>query len=73
MQDKQTAESFNEQYNAADAEAAARAAALPKGPTEALYDDYDNETAALFDEYNNARATASAADSFLRDYLGEVS
>lgn len=73
VQDKQTAESFNEQYNAADAEAAAMAAALPKSPTEALYDEYDNETAALFDEYNNARATASAADSFLRDYLGEVS
>lgn len=72
VQDKQTAESFNEQYNAADAEAAAMAAELPKTPTETLYDQYDNETADLFDSYNSARATASAADSFLRDYLGEV-
>lgn len=72
VQDKQTAESFNEQYNAADVEAASMAAELPASPTEELYDEYDSETAAFFDDYNNARAIASAADSFLRDYLGEV-
>lgn len=72
LQDRKTAEDNNRLYNEKDAEAVQLAALLPESPTAELYDRYDDTTAGLFDAYNSARETASAADSFLRDYLGTV-
>ncbi|MEG2369109.1 MAG: hypothetical protein RSB16_04710 [Raoultibacter sp.] len=70
VQDKKTAETNNDAYNTADAQATALAQQFPTDPLQPLYTAYDTNTAASFSAYNEARRAAGAADSFLRDYLG---
>ncbi|MEG0620205.1 MAG: hypothetical protein RR477_03620 [Raoultibacter sp.] len=70
VQDKKTAETNNDAYNTADAQATALAQQFPTDPLQPIYVAYDTNTAASFSAYNEARRTAGAADSFLRDYLG---
>ncbi|MEG0477439.1 MAG: hypothetical protein RR572_07230, partial [Raoultibacter sp.] len=70
VQDKKTAETNNDAYNTADAQATALAQQFPTNPLQPLYTAYDTNTAASFTAYNEARRAVGAADSFLRDYLG---
>ncbi|MEG0476929.1 MAG: hypothetical protein RR572_04570 [Raoultibacter sp.] len=70
VQDKKTADTNNEAYNKADAQATALAQQFPADPLQPIYAAYDTNTAASFAAYNEARRAVGAADSFLRDYLG---
>lgn len=70
IQDKSTAEEYNEKYNQADIQAAKLAEGFENSPSNSIYARYDQETERLFSNYGNARASAGTADSFLRDYLG---
>ncbi|MEG1253682.1 MAG: hypothetical protein RSD25_02020, partial [Raoultibacter sp.] len=70
VQDKKTADTNNEAYNKADAQATALAQQFPADPLQPIYAAYDTNTAASFASYNEARRAVGAADSFLRDYLG---
>lgn len=70
IQDKATAESFNESYNRADAEAVELAAALPERPAQPILDRLDAQTAETRSRYLDARKRAAESDAFIRDYLG---
>lgn len=71
IQDKATAESFNEKYNRADAEAIELAAALPEKPAQPILDRLDAQTAQTRASYLDARKRAAESDAFIRDYLGQ--
>lgn len=70
IQDKKTAESHNDAYNAADAEAAELAKSLPDQFSQPVIDAYASNSESLIASYDAARADAATNDSFLRDYLG---
>lgn len=70
IQDKATAESFNESYNRADAEAVELAAALPERPAQPILDRLDAQTSETRSRYLDARKRAAESDAFIRDYLG---
>lgn len=70
LQDRQTAESHNDAYNAADTEATQLAADLDSNITQPIIDAYSSNEEALESAYNEARSSAAANDAFLRDYLG---
>lgn len=70
IQDKSTAESHNDAYNQADAEAATLAEKLPSDLTQLVVDSYATNQDALIKEYENARSDAATHDAFLREYLG---
>lgn len=70
IQDKATAESFNESYNKADAEAVKLAAALPERPAQPILDRLDAQTSETRSRYLDARKRAAESDAFIRDYLG---
>lgn len=70
IQDKATAESFNESYNRADAEAVELAAALPERPAQPILDRLDAQTSETRSRYIDARKRAAESDAFIRDYLG---
>lgn len=60
----------NDAYTQADAAAVEIAERLPRDPSEPIADVVNAETADTRKAYEDARLEASAADSFLRDYLG---
>lgn len=70
IQDKATAESFNESYNRADAEAVELAEALPERPAQPILDRLDAQTSETRSRYLDARKRAAESDAFIRDYLG---
>lgn len=70
IQDKATAESFNEAYNQADAEAVAIASSLPELPAQPILDRLDEQTSETRAAYLEARKKAAESDAFIRDYLG---
>lgn len=70
IQDKATAESFNESYNRADAEAVELAVALPERPAQPILDRLDAQTSETRSRYLDARKRAAESDAFIRDYLG---
>lgn len=70
IQDKATAESFNESYNRADAEAVELASALPERPAQPILDRLDAQTSETRSRYLDARKRAAESDAFIRDYLG---
>lgn len=70
LQDRQTAETHNDAYNAADQAATALAKDLPSALSQAIVDAYAANEEPLQETYNDARNTAASNDSFLRDYLG---
>lgn len=71
VQDKATAESWNDRYNQADAEAVRLAAALPAKPAQPILDALDAQTAETRALYADARKRAAESDAFIRDYLGQ--
>lgn len=71
VQDKATAESWNDRYNRADAEAIELAAALPAKPAQPVLDALDAQTAETRSLYADARKRAAESDAFIRDYLGQ--
>lgn len=71
IQDKATAESFNEKYNQADAEAIELARALPEKPAQPILDRLDAQTSQTRASYLDARKRAAESDAFIRDYLGQ--
>ena len=70
LQDRATAESNNDAYNSADAEAAKLAALLPANPAQPVLDALEENTSASRQRYAEARTSAATADAFIRDYLG---
>lgn len=72
LQDRQTAEYHNQRYNDIENEVANLAQGLPVNPTDKLYKRFDDQTKDDFNKYYDARQDAGAADSFLREYLGEA-
>lgn len=71
IQDKATAESYNELYNQADEKARSLAAQLPDKPAQPILDRLDAQTAETRALYQQARKRAAESDAFLRDYLGQ--
>lgn len=71
IQDKATAESFNEEYNRADAEAVDLASRLPKKPAQPILDAFQKNVEEERSLYFEARQRAAESDAFIREYLGE--
>lgn len=71
VQDKATAESFNEEYNRADAEAVDLASRLPKKPAQPILDAFQENVEEERALYFEARQRAAESDAFIREYLGE--
>ncbi|MDO4442668.1 MAG: hypothetical protein Q4B69_02210 [Slackia sp.] len=71
IQDKATAEAFNEKYNQADAEAVELAKSLPEKPAQPILDRLDAHTSETRESYLDARKRAAESDAFIRDYLGQ--
>lgn len=71
IQDKATAESFNEKYNQADAEAIELAARLSEKPAQPILDAFQQNVTETRDAYFGARRQAAESDAFIRDYLGD--
>ena len=63
----------NDAYNATDEKAAEMAADLPASIGVAVYNAWAENTEKSCSNYKTARSEASAADAFLRDYLGTTS
>lgn len=70
LQDRQTAESHNDAYNAADQVATQMAKSLPKSLAQPVIDAYAQKEEPLIEAYTAARNDAASNDSALRDYLG---
>lgn len=70
IQDKATAESFNDAYNQADAEAVELVSLLPELPAQPILDRLDEQTSDTRALYREARKKAAESDAFIRDYLG---
>ena len=70
LQDKSTAESNNDLYNAADKQAAELGASLPQDAAEPIRKMLENSLAPARSDYMGQRSRAAAADAFIRDYLG---
>lgn len=73
IQDKATAESHNDAYNKADAEASKLAESLPSDLTKIVVDAYAASQETLIQNYEKARSDAATHDAFLREYLGTAS
>ena len=73
IQDKATAESHNDEYNKADAEAGKLAESLPSDLTKIVVDAYAASQETLIQNYEKARSDAATHDAFLREYLGTAS
>ncbi len=71
IQDKATAESFNEEYNRADTEAVDLASRLPKKPAQPILDAFQKNVEEERSLYFEARQRAAESDAFIREYLGE--
>ncbi len=69
IQDKATAESHNDAYNQADAEAVELAAKLPKNFAQPVIDAYAESSSQVTEQYESLRADAASNDAYLRDYL----
>lgn len=69
LQDRATAESHNDAYNAADAAAAEMAASLPENFSQSVIDAYASAIEELQSTYESARNDAATNDAYLRDYL----
>lgn len=70
IQDKATAESHNDAYNAADSAATTLADSLPQNLTDLVVSAYAVSQETWTQTYNNARADAATHDAYLREYLG---
>ncbi len=70
IQDKKTAESYNDEYNKIDAQATALAKNLPSDLTQLVVEVYAENQDPLIQDYEKARSDAATHDAFLRDYLG---
>lgn len=70
IQDKATAEAFNDAYNQADAEAVELVSSLPELPAQPILDRLDEQTSETRALYMEARKKAAESDAFIRDYLG---
>lgn len=70
IQDKKTAESHNDAYNAADKEAVEMAKSLPDQFGQPVIDAYAANSESLGASYDAARADAATNDAYLREYLG---
>lgn len=70
IQDKATAESHNDAYNAADSAATTLAESLPQDLTDLVVSAYATSQESWMQTYNNARADAATHDAYLREYLG---
>lgn len=68
-QDTETAVKQNDDYNAADKEAASIAATLPVDPGQPVLDVLEARLADPIETYAAARGQASSSDAFLRDYF----
>ena len=73
IQDKSTAEQYNDWYNAAEAEAVEMAKTLPKDVASIALEAYEADVAEALEMYDHARSDAATADAFLRDYVGTAS
>ena len=62
--------SWENAYNAADAEASTMAESLPSDLTEIVVNAYVSSQEALTQDYEKARSDAATHDAFLREYLG---
>ena len=71
VQDKATAESFNEEYNRADTEAVDLASRLPEKPAQPILDAFQENVEEERALYFEARQRAAESDAFIREYLGE--
>lgn len=71
VQDKATAESFNEEYNRADTEAVDLASRLPEKPAQPILDAFQEDVEEERALYFEARQRAAESDAFIREYLGE--
>lgn len=69
-QDRVVAEEQNEAYNIADAEAAALAKELPGEISQVVMSAYELFIEEPYSQYEEMRSKGSAAEAFLRDYLG---
>ena len=70
IQDRQTAESNNDLYNAADREAVELAKSFPDPFAQPLIEAYTQESAGLDEQLTKLRSDVGGYDSFLRSYLG---
>ncbi len=70
IQDRQTAESNNDRYNAADREAVELAKSFPDPFAQPLIEAYTQESASLDEQLTKLRSDVGGYDSFLRSYLG---
>lgn len=66
---KEEAVKYNDEYNAADAEAAAMAEGFPRTPAFAVTDALNQAISQQRSDYISARSQAASADSFLSGYL----
>lgn len=71
IQDKATAESFNEKYNQADVGAVELASRLSEKPVQPILDAFQQNIAETRGAYFEARQQAAESDAFIRDYLGD--
>lgn len=71
VQDKATAESFNKEYNRADAEAVDLVSRLPEKPAQPILDAFRENVEEERSLYFEARQRAAESDAFIREYLGE--
>lgn len=70
LQDRQTAESYNSQYNELDKEIAELAAAFTSSYYQPIIAAYDLRVAELKEKYQNLRNDVATNDAHLRSYLG---
>ncbi len=73
VQDKITAETYNDYYNAAEQEAVEMAKSLPKDVATLAVEAYEADVVKFVESYTQARSEAATADAFLRDYVGTAS
>lgn len=66
---KEDAQSYNDQYNATDTEAAKMAEDFPQTPAFVASDAFNQAISQQRSDYTSVRSQAASADSFLSDYL----
>lgn len=71
LKDREHAERYNQILYDCDSQAADIAKGFPDDPVEVIESAYEEESKSAMDKYSKARAQATSADAYLRDYLGE--
>ena len=68
--DSAAATEHNDAYNAADEKAVSLAASFPSAISAPIKEAFEKDQETVMAAYDSARERASAADAFIRDYLG---